>query len=62
MGHLGAWELRTVADVDSDDIADLLWEKPGGWVVAWYMNSNGTVRTGVGLGNIGTATIVCGLF
>ena len=58
VGNLGAWELRTVHDVDGDGIADLLWQNPGGWVVAWYMNSNGTVRVGVGLGNIGAAKIM----
>ena len=58
VGNLGAWELRAVHDVDGDGIADLLWQNPGGWTVVWYMNSNGTVRAGVGLGNIfvGTTT------
>ena len=58
IGNLGAWELRTIHDVDGDGIADLLWQNPGGWVVVWYMNTNGTVRAGVGLGNIfiGTTT------
>ena len=58
VGNLGAWELRAVHDVDGDGIADLLWQNPGGWTVAWYMTTNGTVRAGVGLGNIfvGTTT------
>ena len=54
--NLGARELRSV---EGAGIADLLWENPGSRVVAWYMNSNGTVRgAGVGLGNIyiGTTT------
>ena len=46
--NLGAWELCTV---EGDGIADLIWENPGGWVVAWYMNFNGTMRAGLGLGN-----------
>ena len=44
--------------MEGDGIADLIWENPSSWVAAWYMNSNGTVRAGVGLGNIfiGTTT------
>ena len=58
VGNLGAWELRAVHDLNGDGIADLLWENPGGWTVVWYMNSNGTVHAGAGLGNIGTAKIM----
>ena len=53
VGNLGVWELRAV---EGDGIADLLWENPGSRVVAWYMNSNGVVRAGVGLGNIFSGT------
>jgi len=58
VGNLGAWALCAMADVDGDGIPDLIWQNPGGWVVVWYMNANGTVRTGVGLGNVGTAKIM----
>ena len=58
VGNLGTWELRAVADVDGDGIADLLWENPSGWVVVWYLNADGTLRAGAGLGNVGTAKIM----
>ena len=47
VGNLGAW-------ADGDGIADLLWQKPGGWTVAWYMTTNR--RVGLSNSFIGTTT------
>jgi hypothetical protein len=35
----GPWQIATVADVDGDGRADLVWRGPAPYLVVWYMNA-----------------------
>ncbi|MEO8346095.1 MAG: S8 family serine peptidase [Betaproteobacteria bacterium] len=55
LGLVGAgWVIETVADLNGDGTADILWRHSGGAVYAWYMNPDATIASVVSLGAVAT--------
>ena len=52
LSGMGAWNLKALGDVTHDGLADLFWQMPSGWVVAWLSQTNSPYQ-GIGLGNLG---------
>ncbi|MEO8347032.1 MAG: FG-GAP-like repeat-containing protein [Betaproteobacteria bacterium] len=53
IGSVGpGWTMETVADLNGDGIADILWRHTSGGVYAWYMNANTTIKSVVSLGAV----------
>ena len=53
MGQPGTWwTLKAAADINGDGKADLFWESPDGWVVAWLSTPTG--YNGVVIGYLGS--------
>jgi len=42
-----SWVIRGIGDVDEDGTVDLIWQSNSGIIYIWFLNTDGTVRTGV---------------
>ena len=52
MGGLGGWVLKARSDFNTNNVPDLFWQHPTGWVVAWFSQPDGSYQA-VSLGNLG---------
>src|SRR5262245_17341038 len=59
-GSLGSittdWVIAGTCDFNADGMTDIHWRHSSGAIAMWLMNSNGTIKSPVGLGTLPPAT------